>query len=60
MTVIFFHIIAEKDWEFGVAQGEIKALRSTDVLKDKAIEEVLNNFMEENLASVWRLCAKVL
>ncbi|TXG69765.1 hypothetical protein EZV62_004700 [Acer yangbiense] len=34
--------LREKDREFGVAQGEIKALRATDVLKDKAIEELRN------------------
>ncbi|KAJ0080781.1 hypothetical protein Patl1_09664 [Pistacia atlantica] len=34
--------LKEKDREFGVAQGEIKALRATDVLKDKAIEELRN------------------
>lgn len=44
-------MIAEKDREFGVAQGEIKALRATDVMKDKAMEEVNNNFMEQNLVS---------
>lgn len=31
---------AEKERELGAANGEIKALRATDVLKDKAIEEV--------------------
>lgn len=45
----FFDIIAEKDRKFGVAQGEIKALRATNVQKEKAIEEVLSNFMEENI-----------
>ncbi|KAL5838861.1 hypothetical protein ACOSQ3_016030 [Xanthoceras sorbifolium] len=34
--------LKEKHREFGVAQGEIKALRATDVLKDKAIEELRN------------------
>lgn len=31
---------AEKSRELGIAQGEIKALRATEVLKDKAVEEV--------------------
>lgn len=34
-------IIAEKDKELATCQGEMKALRSTEALKDKAIEEVL-------------------
>ncbi|KAL5771730.1 hypothetical protein ACOSP7_015884 [Xanthoceras sorbifolium] len=34
--------LKEKHREFGVAQGEIKALRAADVLKDKAIEELRN------------------
>lgn len=32
--------IPEKDRELGVAQKNIKALRATEVLKDKAIEQV--------------------
>nr|XP_048317773.1 microtubule-associated protein 70-5-like isoform X2 [Ziziphus jujuba var. spinosa] len=32
----------EKDRELGVAQGEIKGLRATEVLKDKALEELRN------------------
>ena len=31
---------AENSRELGIAQGEIKALRATEVLKDKAVEEV--------------------
>ncbi|XP_044497375.1 microtubule-associated protein 70-5-like [Mangifera indica] len=34
--------LKEKDMEFGVAQGEIKALQATDVMKDKAMEELRN------------------
>ncbi|XP_044462627.1 microtubule-associated protein 70-5-like [Mangifera indica] len=34
--------IKEKDRKFGVAQGEIKALRATNVQKEKAIEELRN------------------
>ncbi|KAL9455559.1 hypothetical protein AB3S75_004890 [Citrus x aurantiifolia] len=34
--------LKEKDWELADAQGEIKALRATEVLKDKAIEELRN------------------
>lgn len=33
-------MFAEKNRELGIAQGEIKALRATEVLKDKAAEEV--------------------
>ncbi|KAL6990637.1 hypothetical protein U1Q18_008755, partial [Sarracenia purpurea var. burkii] len=36
--------LKEKDRELGVAQNEIKALRSTEVLKDKAIEELTDGF----------------
>lgn len=35
-------IIPEKERELGAAQAEIKALRATEALKDKAIEEVVN------------------
>lgn len=38
--IFFFIIVAEKERELGAAQGEIKALRATEALKDKAIEEV--------------------
>ncbi|GFZ03322.1 microtubule-associated proteins 70-5 [Actinidia rufa] len=34
----------EKDRELGGAQNEIKALKATEVLKDKAIEELTNEF----------------
>lgn len=37
---IFSISTAEKDRELGVASSEIKALRATIVLKDKALEEV--------------------
>lgn len=47
MTIIFlFYIIPEKDRELGNAQGEIKSLRAAEVLKDKAIEEVLRISMQ--------------
>ncbi|KAF7121052.1 hypothetical protein RHSIM_Rhsim13G0142100 [Rhododendron simsii] len=36
--------IPEKDKELGVAQKNIKALRATEVLKDKAIEQLTNEF----------------
>lgn len=35
--------IPEKDKELGVAQKNIKALSATEVLKDKAIEQVSNS-----------------
>jgi hypothetical protein len=38
--IFFFIIVSEKGRELGAAQGEIKALRATEALKDKAIEEV--------------------
>ena len=41
MLLIVNIIIPEKDREFGAAQAEIKALRATEALKDKAIEEVV-------------------
>lgn len=43
-----FDTVAEKDRQLGAAQGEIKALRATEVLKDKAIEEVLRISMQAN------------
>lgn len=42
LLFFFFYQIAEKERELGVAQGEIKSLRATEALKDKAVEEVLN------------------
>ncbi|KAK9224217.1 hypothetical protein WN944_012667 [Citrus x changshan-huyou] len=36
--------LKEKDRELADAQGEIKALRAAEVLKDKAIEELRNEF----------------
>ncbi|KAF5472676.1 hypothetical protein F2P56_009370, partial [Juglans regia] len=36
------NLLREKDRELGVAQGEIKALRATEALKDKAVEEHRN------------------
>jgi hypothetical protein len=45
MTIIF-ECYSEKDRELGVAQGEIKALRGTEALKEKAIEEVIKNHMQ--------------
>ncbi|KAH7518263.1 hypothetical protein FEM48_Zijuj09G0153000 [Ziziphus jujuba var. spinosa] len=36
------NLLKEKDRELGVAQGEIKGLRATEVLKDKALEELRN------------------
>lgn len=33
-------MFSEKSRELGIAQGEIKALRATEVLNDKAVEEV--------------------
>ncbi|KAF5742846.1 microtubule-associated protein 70-5 isoform X2 [Tripterygium wilfordii] len=49
--------IAEKDRELGFAQGEIKALRATEVLKDKAIEEVRNevNKLDKKLSATENL-----
>ncbi|KAH7837909.1 hypothetical protein Vadar_019435 [Vaccinium darrowii] len=38
--------IKEKDRELGVAQNNIKALRATEVLKDKAIEQLTNEFQK--------------
>lgn len=38
---ILLDIIPERDRELGAAQAEIKALRATEALKDKAIHEVL-------------------
>lgn len=40
MVVFLKSIVAEKSRELGIAQGEIKALRACEVLKDKAVEEV--------------------
>ena len=37
----FFFPFAEKERELGVAHGEIKSLKATEALKDKAVEEVL-------------------
>ncbi|KAG2688627.1 hypothetical protein I3843_09G105600 [Carya illinoinensis] len=34
------NLLSEKDRELGVAQGEIKALRATEALKEKAVEEL--------------------
>ncbi|KAF5474975.1 hypothetical protein F2P56_006827 [Juglans regia] len=34
------NLLREKDRELGVAQGEIKALRATEALKEKAVEEL--------------------
>ncbi|XP_058196837.1 microtubule-associated protein 70-5 [Rhododendron vialii] len=36
--------LKEKDKELGIAQKNIKALRATEVLKDKAIEQLTNEF----------------
>ncbi|OIT05742.1 PREDICTED: microtubule-associated protein 70-5-like [Nicotiana attenuata] len=36
--------LKEKDRELGAAQSEIKALKATEVLKDKALEELGNEF----------------
>ncbi|KAF3951134.1 hypothetical protein CMV_023187 [Castanea mollissima] len=43
--------VAQVLWELGAAQGEIKALRATEALKDKAVEELRNEVdkMEEKL-----------
>ncbi|XP_055801438.1 microtubule-associated protein 70-5-like [Solanum dulcamara] len=43
--------LKEKDRELGVALSEIKALKATEVLKDKALEELGNEFqrLEEKL-----------
>ncbi|PSS10436.1 Microtubule-associated protein like [Actinidia chinensis var. chinensis] len=38
------NLLKEKDRELGGAQNEIKALKATEVLKDKAIEELTNEF----------------
>ncbi|KAJ7967829.1 Microtubule-associated protein 70 [Quillaja saponaria] len=51
------NLVKEKDKELGVSHGEIKALRATEALKDKAIEELRSeasklddkNRMAENL-----------
>ncbi|KAA8519208.1 hypothetical protein F0562_013464 [Nyssa sinensis] len=44
--------LKEKDRELGLAQTEIKALRVTEVLKDKAVEEFTNelNKLDEKLS----------
>jgi hypothetical protein len=44
---LFFDIISERERELGSAQGEIKAFRATEALKDKAIEEVLRKSGEK-------------
>ncbi|PQQ11258.1 microtubule-associated protein 70-5 [Prunus yedoensis var. nudiflora] len=36
------NLLTEKSRELGIAQGEIKALRACEVLKDKAVEELIN------------------
>lgn len=36
-----FRVVAEKERELGRAQSEIRALRATEALKDKALEEVI-------------------
>ncbi|KAM1245958.1 hypothetical protein ACFX15_036458 [Malus domestica] len=36
------NLLKEKSRELGIAQGEIKALRATEVQKDKAVEELRN------------------
>lgn len=38
--------VSEKDRELGAAQGEIKGLKATEVLKDKALEEVLEEHLQ--------------
>ncbi|KAE9461594.1 hypothetical protein C3L33_06505, partial [Rhododendron williamsianum] len=43
--------LKEKDKELGVAQKNIKALRATEVLKDKAIEQKLTSDKKEALAA---------
>lgn len=45
------NLLKEKERELGAAQGEIKALRATEALKDKAIEEFRNGVgkLEEKL-----------
>ena len=45
MIPFFFHHFAEKERELGVAHGEIKSLRATETLKDKAVEEVPKKFL---------------
>ncbi|GAV59856.1 Myosin_HC-like domain-containing protein [Cephalotus follicularis] len=44
--------LKEKEREVGAAQGEIKALRATEVLRDKAIQELRNEVikLEEKLS----------
>lgn len=37
-------LIADKDRLLGEAQSEIKALRATEALKDKAVEEVIKEY----------------
>ncbi|XP_038710798.1 microtubule-associated protein 70-5-like [Tripterygium wilfordii] len=51
------NLLKEKDRELGFAQGEIKALRATEVLKDKAIEEVRNevNKLDKKLSATENL-----
>ncbi|KAJ8770448.1 hypothetical protein K2173_017939 [Erythroxylum novogranatense] len=36
------NLVKDRDRELGAAQGEVKALRATEALKDKAIEELHN------------------
>ncbi|KAF9587510.1 hypothetical protein IFM89_003528, partial [Coptis chinensis] len=40
--ILFYYFIIEKDRELGDVHGEIKALRLTEALKDKAVEELSN------------------
>lgn len=53
IVIVFWPIdFAEKDRELGAAQGEIKGLRATEVLKDKALEEVLKEYLQIDLVIV--------
>ncbi|XP_038689558.1 microtubule-associated protein 70-5-like isoform X3 [Tripterygium wilfordii] len=51
------NLLKEKDRELGFSQGEIKALRATEVLKDKAIEELRNEVgkLDEKLSATENL-----
>lgn len=51
--------VTEKDRELGIAHGEMKALKATEVLKDKAVEEVpilTYGLVKNSLHILWFTC----
>ena len=42
LLIFFFGVCADKDRELGDAHAEIKALRLSERLREKAVEEVLS------------------